>query len=101
MLQSVFLNVLLVILINNSVSYINNKNKIIYNFENHYRNNNNLRGNTGVLFEKIDQEILLVEKKNDTLYEKDDIINEYEVNLNTDLMKLINDFTIFIMRNDL
>jgi len=100
MLQSVFLNVLLMILINNSVSYINNKNKIIYNFENHYRNNN-LRGNTGVVFEKIDKEILLVEKKNDTLYEKDDIINEYEVNLNTDLMKLINDFTIFIMRNDL
>jgi len=69
MLQSVFLNVLLVILINNSVSYINNKNKIIYNFENHYRSNNNLRGNTGVLLEKIDQEILLVEKKM-TLYMK-------------------------------
>lgn len=88
------------ILINNSVCYVNNKNKIMYNFENHYRNNNNLGENTCVLFEKIDQEILSIEQKNDTLYEKDHIINEYEVNLNTDLMKMINDFTIFIMRND-
>jgi len=100
MLQSVFLNVLFMILINNSLSYLNNNNKIMYHFENHYKNNNNLCRNTGLLFEKIDQEIILVEKKNDTLYEKDHTVNEYEVNLNIDIMKMINDFTIFIMGND-
>jgi hypothetical protein len=91
------------ILINNNVSYLNNKNKIMYHFENHfenhYKNNNNLRRNTGVLFEKTDQEILFVEK-NDTLYEKNHTVNEYEINLNTDIMKMTNDFTIFIMGND-
>ena len=48
--------------------------------------------NTGVLFEKTDQEILFVEK-NDTLYEKNHTVNEYEINLNTDITKMINDFT--------
>lgn len=100
MLQSVFLNVLFMILINNSVCYINNKNKIMYNFENHCRNDNNLRGVTRILFEKNNPEILLVEKNNDTLYENNHIVNEYDVNLSTDIMKMINDFTIFIMRND-
>lgn len=105
MLQSVFLNVLFMILINNSLSYLNNKNKIMYHFENHfeshYKNNNNLRGNTGILFEKKNNKIILFENITDTSnYEKDHTVNEYEVNLNTDLMKLINDFTIFIMGND-
>lgn len=93
MLQSVFLNVLFMILINKSVCYVNN-------IKNHCINDNNLRGVTRILFEKNNPEILLVEKNNDTLYENNHIVNEYDVNLNTDLMKLINDFTIFIMRND-
>jgi len=99
MLTIILLNAFLIILFNNSVSYLNNENKIMYHFENHYKNNNNLRRNTGVLFEKTDQEILFVEK-NDTLYEKNHTVNEYEINLNTDITKIINDFTIFIMGND-
>jgi len=100
MLLSVLLNVLFIILINNSVCYVNNKNKIMYNFDNYYRNDNNLSGVKGILFEKKDQKSYFVDQNNHTLHENDHIINEYDASLNTDIMKMINDFTIFIMRND-
>ena len=86
----------------NKVNDINNTEKIMYNFAKHCRDDNNLCGSTGILFEIKETEIALTNKKNSTYtytnsYENE---NDNKLNPNTELMKMINDYANFIMRHD-
>jgi hypothetical protein len=88
----------------NRIYNANNTDKVIYNFAGHCRDDNTLCGTTGILFEKKDSEIKLIEQKNNT-YDKtensnDNMSNEYESLFGIELMKLINEYANFIMRNN-
>ena len=91
----------------NRIYNANNTDKIIYSFAGHCRDDNNLCGSTGILFEKKDSEIKLIEEKNKTndssgnYNYNDNMNNKYKTNFDIELMKMINDYANFIMRNNI